>query len=101
MPNGHVKLINTARNYGLIVDESGHEYYLAGDDASRLGLQTGDNVAFESKDSDTGRRAAVSIEVTKKAPAHSPAGRTLASPPMWDDLEEKERQRRMARRRRR
>lgn len=101
MPTGHVKLINNARNFGVIVDDSGHEYYVAGDEASRLGLQTGDHIAFESQDSDSGRRAAVSIEVTKKAPPHTPAGLTMAAPPFWDDLEERERQRRMARRRRR
>lgn len=101
MPNGQVKLINSASNFGLLADEAGYEYYVAGDDVSRLGLQTGDHVAFESQDSDTGRRKAVSIEVTKKAPPHTPVGLTMAAPPAWDDLEERERQRRMARRRRR
>jgi hypothetical protein len=41
------------------------------------------------------------VTVTKAAPAANPVGRTMANPPSWDELEERERQRRMARRRRR
>jgi protein involved in polysaccharide export with SLBB domain len=69
--------------------------------ATAASLGSGDVVEFEVAESAGNRRAAASVTVLKAAPAGSPVGRTMAAPPSWDVLEEGERQRRMARRRRR
>ncbi|MCC5948702.1 MAG: cold shock domain-containing protein [Nitriliruptoraceae bacterium] len=101
MPTGHVKVFNADRNFGFITVEDGSEAYVSGDDLGGIALRTGDEVEFELADVEKGRKRATGISVTKQAPADNPVGRTMAPPPSWDQLEEQERQRRMARRRRR
>jgi len=101
MPTGHVKLFRAERNFGFIVAEDGQEFYVAGTEVSGDPLRPGDVVDFEVGESEGGRRAATGVTVTRQAPADNPVGRTMAAPPTWDELEEVERQRRMARRRRR
>ncbi|MEX0868561.1 MAG: cold shock domain-containing protein [Nitriliruptoraceae bacterium] len=101
MPTGHVKVFHAEDNYGFIVASDGNEFYVSGDAVASGSLQSGDHVEFETQESDRGQRSAVGVKVTKSAPAENPVGRTMAAPPSWDELEERERQRRMARRRRR
>lgn len=101
MPTGRVKVFHADRNFGFVTTSEGGEVYVAGDQVSGDALRAGDVVEFEITEGDDGKRAATSVVVTKQAPAGSPVGRTMAAPPSWDELEEHERQRRMARRRRR
>jgi cold shock CspA family protein len=102
MPTGHVKVFHADRSFGFISVEDGSEAYVAGTEVSGDALlRVGDEVSFELADSEGRRRNAVGVTVTKPAPAANPVGRTMANPPSWDELEEVERQRRMARRRRR
>lgn len=103
MPTGRVKVFHEDRNFGFITADDGREYYVASDDVSDGSLQSGDEVEFEEAEADEprGERRAVSVSVTKKAPDGNPVGRTMTAPPSWDELQELERQRRMARRRRR
>jgi cold shock CspA family protein len=101
MPSGHVKVFHPDRNFGFLVSESGEELYIAGTEVSGEPLRSGDEVEYEVADTENGRKAATGISVTKQAPADNPVGRTMVEPPSWDELEERERQRRMARRRRR
>lgn len=101
MPTGRVKVFHSDRNYGFITSDEGQELYIAGDQVAGQQLRSGDEVEFEVADTEKGRKAATGIKVTKQAPADNPVGRTMVAPPSWDELEERERQRRMARRRRR
>jgi CspA family cold shock protein len=100
MPTGRVKVFHADRNYGFVTTSDGREVYVSGDQVTGDALRSGDEVEFEIADSDNGRRAAAEVRVTKQAPANNPVGRTMTPPPSWDELEERERQRRMARRRR-
>ena len=102
MPSGHVKMFDTQRNFGFVTSDDGRELYVAGDQVkSTEPLRPGDEVEFEVVDTEKGRNAATGVADTKQAPADNPVGRTMTPPPSWDELEERERQRRMARRRRR
>ncbi len=101
MPTGRVKVFHADRKFGFVTTDEGEEVYVAGDSAGDTTLRSGDEVEFELVDGERGRRTATEVSVTKPAPADNPVGRTMAAPPSWDELEEKERQRRMARRRRR
>jgi cold shock CspA family protein len=101
MPTGRVKVFHADRNYGFLTTSDGDELYVAGDQVEGGSLRSGDEVEYELGESDNGKRAATGVTVTKQAPADNPVGRTMASPPSWEELEERERQRRMARRRRR
>ena len=101
MPTGRVKVFFTDRNYGFITASDGHQIHVAGDAFSGGTLRSGDEVEFELADTEDGQPTATQITVTKPAPADNPIGRTMAPPPSWEELEERERQRRMARRRRR
>ncbi len=101
MPTGRVKLFHADRSFGFITSDDGPELYVAAEQVTGGALRPGDEVEFEVADTDSGRRAATGVTVTKAAPPDSPVGRTMAAPPSWDELEERERQRRMARRRRR
>jgi cold shock protein len=101
MPSGRVKVFHPDRNFGFLTTEDGSDVYVAGDQVSDGPLHTGDLVEFEVVDSERGGKAATAVTVTKRAPEDSPVGRTMAPPPSWDELEERERQRRAARRRRR
>lgn len=101
MHTGHVKIFNAAGNYGFIIASNGTELYVSGDQVQGGALRSGDEVEFDQGEAERGRPTAVGVKVTKAAPAESPVGRTMTSPPTWDELEDIERQRRMARRRRR
>jgi cold shock CspA family protein len=101
MPTGRVKVFHADRNYGFLTTSDGDELYVAGDQVEGGSLRSGDEVEYELGESDNGKRAATGVTVTKQAPADNPVGRTMAPPPSWEELEERERQRRMARRRRR
>jgi cold shock CspA family protein len=101
MPTGRVKVFHADRNYGFLTTAEGDELYVAGDQVEGGSLRSGDEVEYELGESENGKRAATGVTVTKQAPADNPVGRTMQNPPSWEELEEKERQRRMARRRRR
>jgi cold shock CspA family protein len=101
MPTGRVKVFHADRNYGFLTTSDGDELYVAGDQVQGGSLRSGDEVEYELGESENGKRAATGVTVTKQAPADNPVGRTMAPPPSWEELEERERQRRMARRRRR
>ncbi|GGI04737.1 cold-shock protein [Egicoccus halophilus] len=102
MPTGRVKVFNADRNFGFLTTSDGDEFYVAGDQVDGgATLRSGDEVEFEVGEGEGGRRTATGVTVTKQAPADNPVGRTMAQPPSWEELEERERQRRMARRRRR
>jgi cold shock CspA family protein len=98
MPTGRVKVFHADRDFGFLTTSDGEEVYVAGVGTK---LRSGDEVEFELVDGERGRRTATEVNVVKQAPADNPVGRTMAAPPSWDELEERERQRRMARRRRR
>ena len=102
MPTGRIRTYDAGRGFGFVVSEDGDEYYVNRDAIASGEPHAGDEVSFEvAEDAAPGRRAARAVTVTRSAPAGSPVGRTLAPPPSWDSLEDRERQRRMARRRRR
>jgi len=101
MPTGRIRMFDAKRRFGFVVAEDGDEFYVGADAVSAGAVHSGDEVEFEVTESLTGRRAAAGVKVLKAAPAGSPVGRTMAPPPAWDVLEDRERQRRMARRRRR
>jgi cold shock CspA family protein len=100
MPTGRIRMFDAKRRFGFLVAEDGDEYYVPASAAS-VALGAGDQVEFEAAETAGNRRAAASVTVLHAAPAGSPVGRTMAPPPSWDSLEDAERQRRMARRRRR
>jgi CspA family cold shock protein len=100
MASGRVKVFHPDREFGFITTEGGEDLYVHAGRVPGGRLNSGDVVEYEVAEDD-GRRAAVEVTVVKAAPPHNPVGRTLAEPPTWDELEERERQRRMARRRRR
>lgn len=101
MPTGRVKIFHPDRNFGFVISEDGGEVYVNGQEVAEGPLRPGDTVEFELAEVERGRPAATGVTVTVKAPADNPVGHTMAAPPSWDELEERERQRRMARRRRR
>lgn len=101
MPTGRVKVFFPDRNYGFITASDGHEVHVAGDAVANGTLRSGDEVEYELAESEEGKATATQVKVTRQAPADNPVGRTMTPPPSWEELEERERQRRMARRRRR
>ena len=101
MPTGRIRMFDAKRRFGFVVAEDGDEFYVPATAVPTGTLGSGDEVEFEIAEGTGNRRAAASITVTKAAPAGSPVGRTMAPPPSWDSLEDRERQRRRARRRRR
>lgn len=101
MATATVKVFHTDRNFGFLTTETGDDLYVHADQVDGGALSPGDVVEFELADSEGRDRAAVDVKVVKAAPAANPVGRTMAPPPTWDSLEERERQRRAARRRRR
>lgn len=101
MTTGRVKVFNAERNFGFLTTSDGDEVYVPGDAVEGGALRSGDEVEFEIAEPEGGKRAATGVTVTKQAPADNPVGRTMVAPPTWDELEERERQRRAARRRRR
>lgn len=101
MPTGTVKVFHTDRNFGFLVTDVGDDLYVHGDQVAGGSLNPGDIVEYEVADQEGQSAAAVGVTVVKAAPLANPVGRTMASPPDWDTLEERERQRRALRRRRR
>lgn len=102
MPTGRIRTFDAGRGFGFVVAEDGEEYYVGAAAVVAGAPRPGDEVTFEvTEDAAPGRRAAAAVSVTRSAPEGSPVGRTMAPPPSWDSLEDRERQRRMARRRRR
>lgn len=99
MHTGHVKSWNPEEGFGYVVTDEGREYYV-GQEAVNGNMNPGDLVEVEVADSD-GRKSISSLTVTKSAPEGNPTGRTMAAPPSWDQLEEVDRERRAAKRRRR
>jgi cold shock CspA family protein len=101
MPTGRIRMFDDERRFGFVVAEDGDEFYVPATAVPGGSLGAGDEVEFEIGEGVGNRRAASAVTVLKAAPAGSPVGRTMAAPPSWDSLEDRERQRRMARRRRR
>jgi cold shock CspA family protein len=101
MPTGRVKIFHADRQFGFLTSTDGDEVYVAASEVEGGTLRSGDEVEYEVADGEGRKRAATGVTVTKAAPADNPVGRTMVAPPMWDELEERERQRRAARRRRR
>jgi CspA family cold shock protein len=101
MPTGRIRMFDDERRFGFVVAEDGDEFYVPATAVTGGRVGTGDQVEFEIGEGVGNRRAASSVTVLKAAPVGSPVGRTMAPPPSWDSLEDRERQRRMARRRRR
>ncbi len=101
MATGTVKVFHTDRNFGFLTTENGDDLYVHADQVDGGALNPGDVVEYETNDEEGRDRAAASVKVVKAAPGENPVGRTMAAPPTWDTLEERERQRRQARRRRR
>lgn len=101
MSTGTVKTFDTDRRYGFVTDEAGEDIYVHADYVDGGALKPGDVVEFEVAEGDSGETAATKVKVVKAAPADTPVGRTMASPPTWEILEERDRQRRASRRRRR
>ena len=100
MPTGRIRMFDAKRRFGFVVSDDGDEYYVPAS-ATTTALGAGDEVEFVAAETAGNRRAVSSLTVVRSAPAGSPVGRTMAPPPSWDSLEDAERQRRMARRRRR
>lgn len=101
MPTGRVKVFHADRKFGFVTTSDGDEVYVPGNQVEGQTLRSGDQVEFEVTNGERGRPTATGVSVVKAAPADNPVGRTMAAPPTWEELEERERQRRMARRRRR
>ncbi|MFT4744393.1 MAG: cold shock CspA family protein [Nitriliruptoraceae bacterium] len=101
MPTGHVKVVHSDRNFGRITGEDGAEVLFSTELVDGV-AGSGDEVEYEVSDGETPRdRRATLVTITKKAPASNPVGRTMTQPPSWDALEDLDRARRAARRRRR
>ncbi len=100
MATATVKVFNADRKFGFLSTQDGNDLYVHADSVAGGSLNPGDIVEFEVAEGE-GSPAAVDVTVVHPAPAANPVGRTMAPPPTWDTLEERERQRRAARRRRR
>lgn len=101
MATGHVKLFHADRKFGFVVDEEGLDVYVHADQVQGGELAAGDRVEFEVTEDENGKRSATAVARTAEASSFHPVGRTLAAPPTWEVLEERDRARRASRRRRR
>lgn len=105
MPTGRVKSFNADRGFGVVVsDDDGRDLHVRADAvAGGASLKSGDLVEYEAEESEPTQRKwnAVDVKVVREAPADNPVGRVMNAPPSWDELEERDRQARQARRRRR
>lgn len=100
MPSGRVKVFHTDKSFGFIVDdENGKNVYIHADDAPAE-LKAGDLVEFELGDEDEKPRARA-VKVTRASGNGQLIGQVLTEPPSYEELEQRERERRAARRRRR
>lgn len=100
MPNGTVKLFHEDRRFGFITSEDGKELFVSADDLDGVTIKAGDRITYEVEESDQGSRA-VNVAVDTAVPDDTPVGRTMAAPPTWHTIEDRERARRRSRRRRR
>lgn len=101
MPSGRVKVFHDDKKYGFVIDdETGKNFYVHADDAPGGSLRSGDVVEFELNEDDDKPRARA-LKVVRQSAAGQPVGQVLVQPPSYDELEERERARRAARRRRR
>jgi len=101
MPSGRVKVFSTKKKYGFLVnDDNGRDVYVNASQAPNGTLTSGDLVEFEL-DTEGDKPQAKAVKVTRKAPEGNLVGRVMHEPPSYDELESRERERRMARRRRR
>lgn len=101
MPTGLVKLYHEDRKFGFVTDETGIDVYVHADQVQGDAIKAGDTVEFEVQESESGQAQAVAVTKTRDADADHPIGRTLAAPPSFEELEERDRARRASRRRRR
>ncbi len=102
MPIGHVKVFHTDRSFGRITGEDGSEIIFPEDVVVDGPTGSGDEVEYEVSEGENARdRRATTVTILKKAPDNNPVGRTMTQPPSWDQLEELDRAKRAARRRRR
>lgn len=103
MPTGRVKVYHDDRHFGFITSAEGRDVFVGADQIDGGSLRSGDVVEFDLDQAEQpgGGARALSVRVTKSAPQNNPIGRTMTAPPSWDQLEEVDRQRRAARRRRR
>lgn len=102
MATGTIKVFHTDRNFGFVTTDDGLDVYVHADQVEGGALKAGDVIDFEiAEDEDSSGRAATGVTVVKEAKGDNPTGRTMAAPPTWDVLEERDRQRRALRRRRR
>ncbi len=100
MPTGRVKVFHADREFGFLTAEDGEEVYVHVGDVDGSGLRSGDEVSYEMGEGDNGPKA-IDVEVVRAAPEDNPVGRTISAPPVWSDLQERDRRRRQNRRRRR
>ncbi len=100
MPSGHVKVYHPDRKFGFITAEDGKELFLSADDLGATTVKAGDRIDYEVAEGDSGAKA-VNVEVVHAASDDTPVGHTMAAPPSWHSLEDRERARRQNRRRRR
>lgn len=105
MPLGRVKTFDPTRGFGFIVaHDDGRDVYVHKDEiASGDGLHSGDVVEFDLVETTEPGASpqARSVKVVRPAPPGNPVGRVMHAPPTWEELEERERLARQARRRRR
>lgn len=102
MPTGVVKKFEQEQGYGFVApSDGGKPVYVKLSSVEGGALQAGDEVEYETTDSEGRRDEAVAVKVTHAIGANNPTGRVMASPPSWDQLEEIDRANRMNRRRRR
>jgi cold shock protein len=101
MPTGRLKVFNADRNFGFVTTEDEAEDIFFHAEALKGEANPGDLVEFEVREDESGEKTAADVTVVKAAVGASLVGRTLSQPPTWDQLEERDRARRQARRRRR
>lgn len=99
MPSGHIKVFHTDRKFGFVTAEDGKELFLSADDLGSVAVKAGDRIDYEVAEGENGSKA-VNVEIVHVAADDTPVGRTLAAPPSWSSLEDRDRARRQNRRRR-
>lgn len=100
MTTGYIKTYDSEAGFGFIASSEGGDVYVNAADITGSAAP-GAVVDFELTEDERGKRRAVTVNVTKDAPPANPVGRTMVQPPSWDEIEQRERERRAARRRRR